>query len=321
VGTATESSAVSSATHDHSSRKFAMRIWRAAVLLISAFAMPALAGLKEGLEAAAAKDYERIYREMKPLAEAGNSIAQSYVGWLYAIGKGVRQDDAEAVKWLELAANGNDRRAQTHLGAYYVRGGRGVSTDYRAAMKWYERAAAQGDEDAYLGLADIYERGLGVEADPHVARKWARRAAETDNPEAQYLLALHYWQGRGAGRDHDEAYAWFLRAANQNYVAAMVSLGMMHFGDGRPLDQVTGCTWLELAQRTGPAPKEAERLARTLRERCGNLPSDQRTEIDKRIAHWRPKEVWLERKQREFQEKLRKAAEEDADPMNKPKQR
>jgi uncharacterized protein len=284
---------------------------RGALLAVLVLLSPARAGLKEGLEAEAAKDYERVYREMRPLAEAGHPMAQGYLAWLYATGKVVPRDYGEAVKWYVRAANGGDRHAQSQLATHYLKG-LGVATDYEAALKWYRLAAEQGDEDAYLGLADMYERGLGVQADPRVALRWIRRAAEADDPKAQYHLALRYWHGRNVERDNEEASSWFLKSANQNYVAAMVSLGMMHFGDGRPFDPVSGCTWLKLAQRKGTIVKEAERLAETIRKRCDVLRAGQRNEVDERVAHWTPQGVWLERKQREFQELLRKAAEEDA---------
>lgn len=285
--------------------------WRAALLAIFVVMPPAYAGLKEGLEADAAKDYERVYREMKPLAEAGHPLAQGYIGWLYATGKTVSRDPVEAIRWYTRAANGNYRVAQSRLATHYVRG-LGVPVDYRVALMWYQRAAEQGDEDAYLGLADIYERGLGVEADVQVALRWARRAAEADNPQAQYKLAVRYWQGRGIERDSDEAYKWFLRSANQNYGSAMVSLGMMHFGDGHLLNPITGCMWLKLAQRKLVQHKEAERLAQTIHQRCDALSPAQRDKIDKRVARWKPKEIWLEQKRHEFDDLLKKAAEEDA---------
>ena len=37
-------------------------------------------------------------------AELGDAGAQGSLGWMYATGEGVLQDDAEAVRWYRLAA-------------------------------------------------------------------------------------------------------------------------------------------------------------------------------------------------------------------------
>jgi hypothetical protein len=70
--------------------------------------------------------------------------------------------------------------------------------------------------------------------------------------------------------------------------------------------------WLKLAQRAGPAVKEAERLTATIQQRCEVLTPAEANEVARRIASWSPREIWLELKQREFQELLRQAADEDA---------
>lgn len=44
------------------------------------------------------------FAETKALADQGNAEAQNNLGMMYGLGKGVPQDDAEAVKWLRKAA-------------------------------------------------------------------------------------------------------------------------------------------------------------------------------------------------------------------------
>jgi TPR repeat protein len=285
-------------------------LWFIELLLAITFASPVHAGLKEGLEAVAAKDYERTYREMLPLAEAGNPNAQLAIGNLYATGRVVAKNDELAAQWYLHAANGGNLAAQTNLAARY-RSGSGVPKDYGAALKLYRQAAEQGDDQGLLGLTDMYERGLGVEPDPKIAFRWLKKAAETDYPLAQYSLGVHYWQGRGISRDNDEAYKWILKAANQKYGPAMGTLGMMHLGDGQPLDEVKGCAWLRLAKTIGLKPNDVEQLDRAIEHRCDSLDSTKQREIEERIAQFTPQEIWYERKQREFKELLKKAEEED----------
>jgi len=78
---------------------------------------------------------------IRKAAEQGNADAQSNLGVMYANGKGVAQDDQEAVKWYRKAAEQGYARAQFNLGHMYDQG-MGVTQDYIEAHKWVNLAAA-----------------------------------------------------------------------------------------------------------------------------------------------------------------------------------
>jgi hypothetical protein len=82
---------------------------------------------------------------VQKLAEAGDTDAQWQMGVRYHDGQGVPQDDAQAVRWFQLAAEQGNVTAQGALGAYYWRG-RGVPADFSKAYFWSAIAMAQGDE-------------------------------------------------------------------------------------------------------------------------------------------------------------------------------
>ncbi len=52
--------------------------------------------------------------------------------------------------------------------------GKGVSEDQTEAVKWYRLAAEQGDADAQAFLGEMYENGKGVPEDETEAVKWYR---------------------------------------------------------------------------------------------------------------------------------------------------
>ena len=83
------------------------------------------------------KDYETAYKLFLPLAEQGNTQAQSNLGLMYDNGTGVPQDYKEAVKWYRLAAEQGDASAQYHLGIMHYNGGQGVPQDYALAHMWF----------------------------------------------------------------------------------------------------------------------------------------------------------------------------------------
>ena len=125
--------------------------------------------------------YNRPYSLEKELCETTGLIhAYCNLGNAYANGKGVEEDEAEAVKWFELAAAvsleqlekeitarmdfdtkkalseaiGN---AQYTLGVYYEKGW-GVEKNVKEAIKWYKKAEGQEFGDAKKKAKTALER-------------------------------------------------------------------------------------------------------------------------------------------------------------------
>ena len=131
-------------------------------------------------------DYAVAFESFSILAEQGDARAQVNLGFMYADGKGVPQDDAEAVRWYRRAAEQGDARAQVSLGYMYVQG-RGVSQDYTEALRWFRQAAEQGDARAQIKLGAMYALGQGVPQDHVQAHKWFNLAASRFSSSEQGL--------------------------------------------------------------------------------------------------------------------------------------
>src|SRR5664279_4170158 len=92
--------------------------------------------------------------------------------------------------------------------------GRGVEKDYAEAAMWYRLAADQGNGYAKTKLGELYDKGLGVPQDLAEAVRQYRPEAERGGPAAQFYLGASYRDGRGGlSRDPIEAYKWFNIAA------------------------------------------------------------------------------------------------------------
>ncbi len=72
----------------------------------------------------------------------GNHVAKVNFGLMYAEGRGVPQDYAEAVRWYRLAADQGDAVAQSFLGLMYAEGQR-VLQDYGQAHMLFNLAASR----------------------------------------------------------------------------------------------------------------------------------------------------------------------------------
>jgi TPR repeat protein len=147
--------------------------------------------LEAGIAAMNRKDYPTAFRLLEPLAKSGNAQAQLRLGLMYFHGHGVRESDAEAMRWFERAARQGVAEAQFQLGNMYAYGlveaAPGVDLD-RQAAQWYFEAARQGHADAQYSLGILFLTGKGVVQNPQEALKWIRRAAEQGHADAAAYL-------------------------------------------------------------------------------------------------------------------------------------
>jgi len=109
-------------------------------------------------------------------ANAGNAYSQWLLGYYYRTGRGVPQDDAQAMAWYRKAADQGYAAAQFNLGNAYDTG-QGVPQDYAEALRWYRLAANQGHVVGLNNLGVMYSHGRGVPQDYVEAHKWANLAA------------------------------------------------------------------------------------------------------------------------------------------------
>jgi TPR repeat protein len=72
--------------------------------------------LEDGNAALAKGDYFTAFKALSPLAEEGNSTAQSALGFMYAFGQGVARDAEAGVKWYRRSAEQGNAEAQSSLG-------------------------------------------------------------------------------------------------------------------------------------------------------------------------------------------------------------
>ncbi|MEM7463906.1 MAG: tetratricopeptide repeat protein [Pseudomonadota bacterium] len=155
------------------------RFMTARITLIFAFASMCLcltspswaSDFERGQKAFIAGDFAQALEIWRPLAQGGHPQAQYGLGAMHEYGRGLKPNDAEAVKWYLLAAE-------------------------------------QGVSEAQYRLGVLYDYGWGVEADPTKAVQWYSQAAEGDHTFAQHDLAFMYVTGKGVSPDRVQAYKW-----------------------------------------------------------------------------------------------------------------
>lgn len=156
-----------------------------------------------------------------------NTTAQYYLGAIYRMGLGTRDDQKEAFSWFLKAAKQGHKESQFLVGCayitflrretelvkvnydrfeekskndlsvwqdelpYYELHGIGVEPSDSEGFKWIEASAKQGYVEAQVALGDIYDWGIGVKEDKYEMRKWYKKAALQRSATAYRNLALH----------------------------------------------------------------------------------------------------------------------------------
>ncbi len=209
--------------------------------------------LKDAISEARSGDLAAADRVLELWAGQWKASNQIEFAKLYASGKGIRQDNSEAVSWYRRAAENGSAEAQNKLGiAYEI--GLGAAMDYGAAMEWYRKAADQGYVPAMLNVSRFYSDGLGIPKSESDAFTWVRKAGEQGDVIGQVVTGMAYRQGNGTQVDNKEAAKWLRKAADQGNAKAEFMLSTMYLsGDGIPQDAVQARKWMEKAADQGYA--------------------------------------------------------------------
>ena len=170
------------------------------------------------------------FDKLKEKAEAGDIKAQLDLAFSYRDGKGIKKNDAEAIKWAHLAADQGSIEAMDFLGAAYLRGSM-LKRNPEVAFGYFTAAAAKSSQAAF-NLGQCYFGAQGTEQNVPKALMWWERAAEQGHGRAAVSAALAYLSGEGVKRDTEKAFKLAKRAAELNNSSGLVVLGEIHFQRG-----------------------------------------------------------------------------------------
>jgi hypothetical protein len=148
-----------------------MPSFRAAAILalpLLAFAAPAHADVKAGVDAWQAGDYQKAVAEWRPLAVAGDADAEFNLGQAYKLGRGVPADLAQAESWYRRAAKQGHLQAEDNLGLILF-----TANKREEAMPYIQASAARGEPRAQYVLGTAMFNG------DYAAKDWPRAYALT----------------------------------------------------------------------------------------------------------------------------------------------
>ncbi|MDZ4262541.1 MAG: tetratricopeptide repeat protein [Pseudomonadota bacterium] len=222
--------------------------------------------LEDGKTAYEVKDYSKAAAIFTPLAQEGDTSAQSYLGYMAEYGLGRNVNKVEAFQWYEKSANQGNAYSQQKLGVSYELG-IGTKQNYAKAALWYSKAADQGNKRAQGNLGTLYSNGKGVKKDLAKAVAWYSKAAEQGDSAAQNNLGTLYYNGKGVPQDFEKARNLYTKAAEQGSETALFNLGVMfRDGDGIKKNLVSAHIYFNLSAAKGDTDAKTERntIARKL---------------------------------------------------------
>ncbi len=163
-------------------------------------------------------------------AKAGDPAAALKLAEAYASGRGVRQRDARAVEYYQLAAKKGSMKALRAL-AYHCEKGFGVKKDAAQRVAWLEKAGAAGDASAWCEVGNLHQ---------------------------------FYNEDKTIGENYPRALAAYEKAIAGGDVAAFERLALMHeLGRGVPVDLAKAEALLRKGATAGDANAQS-RLASLL---------------------------------------------------------
>lgn len=205
-------------------------------------------------------------RDIMNKAKNGDAESQTELARMYEEGNGVKQSDAEAIKWYTLAAEQGDKVAQNNLAVFYEMG-IGVEKDEKKAFDLYLKSAEQGYADAQFNAGSALLGGRGVEESVEESFKWMLKAAEQNHPYAMCNIGAAYDIGCGIEKDVAKAFEWTEKSAAIYGIAlAQYNLGMMYEagrGTEKNAEHAITCITESAKQRCPFAQFEIGRLYQT----------------------------------------------------------
>lgn len=171
-------------------------------------------------------------------------------------------DYDQAAEWFAKGIGLQDSEAAFQLGILFAKGHLGPANE-ELAIKWVTQAHEWGSKRACLWLYALYldrdcqavESGAANQQDRDQVLYWVKQAADKEWAQAQCHLGMIYFDGDyGVPKDVNEALMWLQKAAAQNFVHALVLLGIMNTNGGEfSVDQGLARGYFEKARDLGSA--------------------------------------------------------------------
>lgn len=159
--------------------------------------------------------------------EAGKAADCNLLGYNYANGKGLRQDDTQARIYYTKACDQGNSNACGHLGNMY-RYGKGGIKDETKARAIYEQGCDLGSMESCHNLGDMFRNGAGGTKKEVQARALFKKACDGGIPAGCGTLGFMYDVGAGGVKDNGIALTLYKNACQKEDAASCFNAGTFY---------------------------------------------------------------------------------------------
>ena len=193
--------------------------------------------LSKAIQLYEGKNYTEARKLFLSIAEE-NVMAQYYLGAIYRMGLGIRDDQKEAFNWFLKAAERKHPESQYLIGCAYSGMSSMMFGETDIVHNDYKRIQSDAnlDQSIWQDSLPYYDlNGAGVEPNEEIAFEWVLKAANQGYANAQARLGIFYEIGIGVERDYIEAIEWYSKAVSKQNTQAMRMLAYLSYEQDRNL--------------------------------------------------------------------------------------
>lgn len=188
----------------------------------------------KALEQFKAKSYLEAKNIFLSIAKE-NVDAQYYLGAMYRMGLGVRENQKVAFNWFLKAAKQGHVESQYLVGCAYYGGMLFVNRETEVVKYDFKRIQKKSKEDFSIWQDDLPTdlAGIGIEPNDDEALKWMSKAASQNYADAEVALGDMYYWGIDGVECKQEAIMWYTKAAFRGNSIAARHLADYSESDGK----------------------------------------------------------------------------------------
>lgn len=233
----------------------------ACLLFFTSNSMAGFSHYDSGLVNYAQANYKAALEDFYAAAAKNEPGAAHMLMRMHGQGRGTDVDKNKAFRWTLVAAQEGMSDAQFRAAKIYLKR-IGAANSHKQALHWFNKAVDQGHIGAHLGLADMYQNGLGVATNTQKARQLYQYAAseldvfaQQGDANSQIQLATLYETGLGVPVNIALALKWIKRAAVTGNAEAQFNLArVLASVDEEDLHPEQALYWVNRASNQGHKP-------------------------------------------------------------------
>jgi uncharacterized protein len=166
---------------------------------------------------------ETRFQNLLNVAELQDPETWHAIGNAFSTGRGTSRDKAEAIRWLQRAAEAGSAPAMVSLGLclQYPE----PALDQAAAIGWFRKAAEKGYASGMVWLGFAYREGRGVPRDYNEAVEWFTKAVDAGDSHSTVHVGRMYAHYLSSPA---QAVNWFLRAAQDVHADSFLELARLY---------------------------------------------------------------------------------------------